>query len=201
MKKYILVFLISMLFSCKQNSNSENIITVEKRKIDPFLEEIFINKYPNYLDNDIVKEKSIKLLTNKVDSLLPYGVLKDIPLKVMSIGKNPHGKGALVQFYVDNESFKSDKKHKGLMSNFVQFDVIALMPLDYAEKLIKDECYYIDGKANRINQTQLDLLVDLSYYGAIPSIEKSFNDNSTEYKLGAFVLELNSFKHYPTQFY
>ena len=201
MKKIIALLLITLSFACKQKSNSDSIVKIEKRKIDTVLEEILIKKYPNYLSNDLINEKATKELVTKVDSLLANGVLNEFPLKIMSISKNPHGKGALVQLYVDNGIFTEEKNHEGLLSNSVQFDVIALMSEEKAEKLIKDECYLVTGKTTRVNQNQLDILVKMSYYGASPSIEESYSDKKPMFKIGAFVVEVESLKHYPIQLY
>jgi hypothetical protein len=191
--KTIIFILSSLIFftACneQQKKKDENIIT--KRKIDPYLEEIFLKKYANYAVNSLVKTNALKELNKKIDSLYPLKYLEDIPLKIFKIAKNTQGKGAIVQFYTDNDETQSP------ISNQLNFDIIGLMSEEMASNLKEDsyQKYLIKGH-NYIRATQemADLIVAMTYYSTETSIEKE-SYGIPKFKVGNFICEIDSLEN------
>lgn len=122
MKRFFFIGVISfILFSCNENGiiAEEKVNSISKRKVDIYLDSIFLEKYSNYTKNELVRDEATKELSKKIDSLIKLNVLNDIPLKVWKISKNPHGKGALVHLYAHN--YSSDSK---MLSDRLGYDMI-----------------------------------------------------------------------------
>jgi len=197
MKKITLLFTICILFvACVPNSQNSTTDTkiqekqnvILDRKIEPFLNKIFIDKYPNYQNNELVKDKAIKELMLKIDSLAPLKCLEEIPLKIFKIQKNPHGNGAIVQFYSDNSGAAP-------LSDRLGFDVIGLMSDDLASSLNENSGYLIFGKKyNRLNETKTYLIVSQSYYSPKPEILKKSSTGVFAFNIGVFLCEVDSVK-------
>ena len=197
MKKLTLLFTICILFvACvpisQKNSTEAKIeqkqATIPERKIEPFLNKIFINEYPNYQNNELVKDKALRELMSKIDSLAPLKYLEEIPLKIFRIQKNPHGKGAIVQFYSDNSGAAP-------LSDRLGFDIIGLMSEDIASSLNENSKYLISGKKyNRLDKTKTYLIVPQSYYSPIPEISKNTSTGVFAFNIGIFICEVDSIK-------
>lgn len=147
MKRYIqysiyIVLALSIIPSCDTTTHygDKELEIKYSRKIDPFLDTIFNIRYPNYRSNEIVREKALKNMIKVIDSLAPKGYLDDIPLKILKVQKNPHGKGALVHFYSHN------KTETELLSDKVQFDLIGLMDEKLGESINENKSYYVKEK-------------------------------------------------------
>lgn len=188
MKNTLFLLIIISLSSCNQQQKEK--VEVEKRKIEPILESV-IKKYPNYTDNTLVRENATKELDKKIDSVLTLGYLNDIPLKVFRIGKNPHGKGALIQFHTDN--YDSDKPD--ILSNRLNFDIIGFMNEKLASTLKEDGTYYIYGKnLKRLSKTEVFLIVTQVYYSPGTEISKDAIYDVYNYNIGDILTEIDSVK-------
>lgn len=197
MKKLTLFFVICILFvACIPNSQKnttdvkieEKRAAIPEREIEPFLNKIFINEYPNYQSNELVKDKALSELMLNIDSLAPLKYLEEIPLKIFRIQKNPHGKGAIVQFYSDNSGAAP-------LSDRLGFDVIGLMSEDIASSLNENSKYLIFGKKyNRLNETKTYLIVPQSYYSPNPEISKNTSTGVFAFNIGVFICEVDSVK-------
>lgn len=194
MQKFTITTLICLLLmSCGQTGKTNNSQTkgdIPKRNMDKYLEDIFISKYPNYMDNELVRDKATKELKKVVDSLYRKKYLEDIPLKVFKVRKNPHGKGAIVQFYADNK-YSEDN----LLSNDLGFDIIAFMNEELASTLSENSetKYYVYGhKYNRATQAMVDILVDMTYYSTETLISTASHSN--KFNIGNFICEVDSLK-------
>lgn len=194
MKRIALFFIVSILIgSCTPVSQKQSTETKRvQKKIEPYLDKIFTDKYPNYKSNALIRDKALSELTYKIDSLLPYKYLEEIPLEVFRIRKNPHGKGAIVQFYADNY----DYKNKSDLSNQLEFDIIGLMSEELAGSLNDKSKYFVFGKKyNRLNKTETYLIVHQSYYSPTPEIsEDVIWDGVYNFKIGVFMCEVDSVK-------
>lgn len=180
---------IISLISCNNQQQKEK-VEVEKRKIDPILESV-VKKYPNYTDNTLVRENATKELDKTIDSILKSGYLDDIPLKVFRIGKNPHGKGALIQFHTDN--YDSDKPD--ILSNRLNFDMIGFMDEKLASTLKEDETYYVYGKnLKRLSKTEVFLIVPQVYFSPGTEISKDAIYDVYNYNIGDILKEIDSVK-------
>ncbi len=181
--------MIHALVSCN-NQLHKNEVEIVKRKIDPILEKL-LSKYPNYEENSIVRENATEELDKKIDSILNFGYLDDIPLKVFKIGKNPHGKGALIQFHTDGYNRESPE----LLSNRLNFDIIGLMDEKLASTLNDDGTYYVYGKnLKRLNETEVFLIVKQVYYSPGTEISKDAIYDVYEYDIGNIMMEIDSVK-------
>ena len=191
MKHFLTLLIVIGLFSCNDQQQNDSIKSkIEKRKLDPILEGI-IKTYPNYTDNQIVRENASKLLDKKMDSILSSGILNDIPLRVFRIGKNPHGKGALVQFYTDN--YVSDKPE--LLSNRLNFDIIGFMDESLASTLKDHGTYYVYGKKmKRLNETEVFLIVNQVFYSPGTEISKDASGYIYNFNIGDILCEIDSVK-------
>ena len=182
----VLTFGIVACNQSRQNSEAK----VKLRKIDPVLTDIFQNKYANYKENALIKDKALAELTLKIDSLAPLHYFEDIPLKILKIKKNPYGIGALVQFYTDNLQF--DKSIN--LSNNLQFDILGFMSEELATKLKDNKKYFIFGKKyDRLDDTQTYIIVSQTYFGPEVKIsEDAIYTGTYTYKVGVFLTEIDS---------
>lgn len=194
MKRIALFFIVSIFISScvpVSQKNSTETKAVQK-KIEPYLDKIFTDKYPNYKSNTLTRDNALSELMTKIDSLLPYRYLEEIPLKVFRIQKNPHGKGAIVQFYADNY----DYKNKSDLSNQLGFDIIGLMSEELAGSLNDKSKYLVFGKKyNRLDKTKTYLIVSQSYYSPTPEIsEDAIFSGVYNFQIGVFLCEVDSVK-------
>jgi hypothetical protein len=189
MRATMYLLTIISLISCNNQQQKEK-VEVEKRKIDPILESV-VKKYPNYTDNTLVRENATKELDKTIDSIFKSGYLDDIPLKVFRIGKNPHGKGALIQFHTDN--YDSDKPD--ILSNRLNFDMIGFMDEKLASTLKEDETYYVYGKSlKRLSKTEVFLIVPQVYFSPGTEISKDAIYDVYNYNIGDILKEIDSVK-------
>jgi len=118
------------------------------------------------------------------------GYFDDIPLKVFRMGKNPHGKGALVHFYTDNY----DTKIPNRLSDKFNFDIIGFMNEDIAKTINEDEKYYVYGKKfKRLSEDEVFLLVNRVYHSPGTSIGKGLYE-VYEFTIGDLMCEIDSVK-------
>jgi hypothetical protein len=192
--KHIFLLLISfgILTSCNQSTKTENQEQkIIKRKTDKILERLE-KKYPNYKENQIVRENMQKELDKKIDSIYKLNFLDDIPVKVFRMGKNPHGKGALIQFHTDN--FDSDNRN--LLSDRLNFDIVGFMDEEKASQLKEDGTYLISGKMlKRLTETEVFLIVPQVYYSPGTEISKDgIYDEVFNFNIGDLLMEIDSAK-------
>ena len=189
---FILLISLGILTSCNQSKKTENQEQkIVKRKTDLMLESLE-KKYPNYKENQIVRENMQNDLDKKIDSVYKLNFLDDIPVKVFRMGKNPHGKGALIQFHTDN--FDSDNRN--LLSDRLNFDIIGFMTEEKASKLKEDGTYLISGKMlKRLNKTEVFLIVPQVYYSPGTEISKDIiYDEIFNYNIGDLLMEIDAAK-------
>ena len=193
--KHIFILLISfgiLTTSCNQSSKTENQEQkIVKRKSDKILESLE-KKYPNYKENQIVRENMQKELDKKIDSIYKLNFLDDIPVKVFRIGKNPHGKGALIQFHTDN----FDSENRNLLSDRLNFDIIGFMDEEKASQLKEDGTYLISGKMlKRLTETEVFLIVPQVYYSPGTEISKDgIYDEVFNFNIGDLLMEIDDAK-------
>jgi hypothetical protein len=192
MKKNLIIFCcLSLLLSCDMPQPSQsNVVKIPLRKIDPILQQLE-KKFPNYKDNQIVRDNAEEYLQHTVDSVLSLGYLNDIPLKVFKIGKNPHGKGALVQFYSDN--YSSDRPNR--LSDRLKFDIIGFMDEKLAASLKEGGQYFVYGKKlKRLTETEAFLIVNQTYYAPETKIDKDAIWDVYNFYVGDLICEVDSIK-------
>ncbi len=188
----IILMFLGLLSNCNQSENADNKDAIVKRKMDIILENLE-NKYPNYKENQIVRGNMQKELDKTIDSIYKLNYLDDIPMRVFKIGKNPHGKGALIQFHTDN--YLSETRN--LLSDRLEFDIIGLMDEQKASLLKDDKTYLISGKMlKRLNETEVFLIVPKVYFSPETEISKDGNYRSAifTYKIGDLLMEIDSAK-------
>lgn len=189
-KLFLALLLVSIAFSsCKQESKKDSQAVLPKRKIDNVLSKILNDKFPNYRSNNLIKGKAVQEIKVKIDSLAPLNYLDDIPLQVLNISKNPHGKGALVQFTTNGNNIVLNNNY----SDNVCFDVISFMSEEIASTLIDKEIYYVYGKKwVRLDKKEVNALVKYTWYGT----ETEINNDDNDIILGNFLVEVDSLKLY-----
>jgi len=182
--KSILLLFTFLLISCQ--SKKESPIEIPKKQVESILQKIFVKDYPLYTHNQLVQDKAIKVFENKIDSLVIINGLEDIPLKILSIDKNPKGKGAIVQFYSDpDEVFNSHN-----LSRCLQVGFIGLMSEKLATKLTTNSKVLIRGhNYKRLSQYEVDLFYNQTYYGAVVKV-----DGKPTFNAGIFMVEVDKFK-------
>lgn len=190
MKKLLIFATMMALVSC-ENKQAE---VKKERKIsdlDSTIIKTFVTDYPEYKSNDLILEKASKSLNKTLDSLAKEKHLEQIPLSVFSIGKNPHGKGAIVMFYT-NKHDVSD--HNNFFVANLGFDIIGLMDENLAMTVNKDNKYYISGKKyKRLNEKETYFLVSRSFHSPEFNISPR-NYGGAEVKLGVFSCEIDSIR-------
>ena len=189
---FIILIFFGILTSCSQSKKAENIESkIIKRKIDLLLENLE-KKYPNYKENQIVRDNMQNELDKKIDSVYKLNFLDDIPVKVYSMGKNPHGKGALIQFHTDN----FDTDNRDLLSDRLNFDIIGFMTEEKASQLKEDGTYLISGKMlKRLNKTEVFLIVPQVYYSPWTEISKDMiYDEIFNFNIGDLLMEIENVK-------
>ncbi|EIA09017.1 hypothetical protein [Flavobacterium frigoris] len=189
---FILLISLGILSSCnqlKKTENQEQIIV--KRKTDLMLENLE-KKYTNYKENQIVRESMQNDLDKKIDSVYKLNFLDDIPVKVFRMGKNPHGKGALIQFHTDN----FDTDNRNLLSDRLNFDIVGFMTEEKASKLKEDGTYLISGRMlKRLDKTEVFLIVPQVYYSPGTEISKDvIYDEIFNYNIGDLLMEIDHAK-------
>jgi hypothetical protein len=192
MKKNLIIFYcLFFLLSCDAPQSSQsNVVKIPLRKIDPILNQLE-KKFPNYKDNQIVRDNAAEYLQHTIDSVLSLGYLRDIPLKVFKIGKNPHGKGALVQFYSDNYS----SNRPDILSDRLKFDVIGFMDEKLAASLKEGGQYFVYGKKlKRLTETETSIIVDQTYYAPETKISKDAIWDVYNFYVGDILCEVDSIK-------
>jgi hypothetical protein len=189
----IAVFLFYISCSNANDDHKTPVIPkpVQIRKLDPILNKIFKTDYANFRDNELVRGNALKQLNKAIDSILPLNYLTDFRFKVWRVGKNPHGKGALVQFYTD-DLYTNDTAS---LSNFVRFDVFGLMDENLGATINEKGIYKVFGhKYKRLNEAEAFSLVNQVYYSPTPSIDKATFGDFHEFKLGDFICEVDSLR-------
>lgn len=193
MKKIIFTILfLFIIFSCKENNYElkEDTTVIKYSKVDTILNSL-LKKYPNYSENTFVRQKASIELKSKIDSIINLGVFDKIPLKILNIGKNPHGKGALVQFYT--ETNYSPK----LPSDTFYFDVIGLMDDKLASTINESDTYYIFSKNyKRLNKNEVNILVDRTYYSTDVEISED-----KKFYVGIYIGVIDSLKNVNDKIY
>jgi len=191
MKYFVVVCFLLFLFSCDNPQlNQSNIPKIQIRKVDPILQ-LIEKKFSNYKENEIVRENAAHELGHKIDSILPLNYLNDIPLKVLRIGKNPHGKGALVQFYTDNY----DNNHPTILSDRLNFDIIGFMDEKLATLLNEHGKYYVYGKKmKRLSKTETFVIVNQVYYSPVTEIRKDAVWDIYNFYIGDIICKIDSIK-------
>lgn len=192
--KQIFIFLLSfgILSSCNQSTKTENQEhKIVKRKSEKLLENLE-KKYPNYKENQIVRDNMQKELDKKIDSLYKLNFLDDIPVKVLSIEKNPHGKGAIIQFYTDN----FDTDNRDLLSNRLNFDIIGFMDEQKASQIKEDGIYLVSGKMlKRLNEIEVFSIVPQVYHSPDTEISKdAIYDEVYNFYIGDLLMEIDNAK-------
>lgn len=181
----IIVFIIAIIVVVNKSNKSEsNQINSREIKLDKIKNDLE-DKYSNYSSNHMIKDDMTKELEVKIDSVYKLGYLNDVPMKVRMIERNPHGKGALIQFHSDN--------FRGF-----NFDIIGFTDADKAALLHESEKYILSGKIlERLNETEASLIIPRTFYSTQISIkptdERKFFYN---YNLGVFLMEIDKAELY-----
>lgn len=176
------------LLSCNSNINSR---VYCERKIDKYLNNIFKIDYPNYSNNELVRENAKESLKKLIDSVYDKGYFEDIPMKIFKIRKNPYGKNAIIQFYADNWSSEDNR-----LSSNLGFDIIGLVPESFASELSENNytTYYIYGSNyKRADHNVTTSLVPMTYYSTEIEIEKT-SYSVPKFIIGNFICEIDSLK-------
>lgn len=186
MKNTIIILFLFTLISCVKPKDKSVAEDIPERKTEKVLKQIFQKDYPNYLTNDLVKEKALKSLVSKMDSVVKHNGLEEVLLKVSNVTKNPNGKGAIVLFY-SIEKEHEDRSFSGKLN----FNIIGLMSEKLASR-INDHNVYRIKKAhnyNRVNQDQVSLLYNMTMYSTTPNISK--NGNEVSFSIGTYMAEID----------
>jgi len=181
-----LAILFSIAFtSCGDRAPPKKSAEAVKRRIDPLLENIFITKYPTYASNEIVRGNALKDLLHLADSIAPLNYFSEFPLQVLKIQKNPHGKGALVQWYT-NKSYLDKSK---LLSDKFNFDLMGFMSESEAAKLNDNARYYVFAhNFRRLTATETFVMVNRVYHAP----EAEINISNNYFNAGVFLCEVDS---------
>jgi len=184
MKKTLLLLSLLTLFASCQEEKKD---TIQLKKIDQELYKL-VKKYPNYAENTLSAQKLLQSLTTKVDSLAPNNLFDDLPLTVLRVKKNPHGKGNMIILHTPPHGYNDT-----LLSSLVNLNYIALIDDDNkALSITEGKNYKIHGiKIYRINEVERELITPEIYYEATPSINKDYTLKS-RFNLGTFVIETDS---------
>lgn len=193
-----LTLLIFALLACNTGNKFKNDPINESknknspRKIDLELNRIFVQKYPNYQTNELVKSNAIIEFQNTIDSLVPIHILEDIPLQILKVQKNPNGSGAIVHFYAKNFNTSEPK----LLSDNVTFDLIGFTSEQIASTLNEKKQYFAFGHNHkRLSKEESDLISRITYYSNDLAIEENYSyRNIYAYNLGVYLVELDSIK-------
>ena len=143
-KPLLYLSILISIASCNESQQTQTVFIKPKnddRNIDKCLTEIFITKYPTFAENELVRQKAFLKFNKKIDSISKINKLEDIPLNIYSISKNPHGKGAIVQFYAN----EINPTNKSLPIKII-YNVFGLMSEKLASTLSEtaDRTYFIN---------------------------------------------------------
>lgn len=153
--------------------------------------ENLMEKYPNYDSNELTRKNMENEFKKIIDSISKMDFYSDIPLKILSIQKNPHGKGAIVQFYTDNATHMYGESDH--YSDFLKFDYIALMDEEKAGTLDENQKYFIScKKMDQLNETETYIIVSRTYFAPETKIEKSSSGDKYQFYAGVCLCEVNT---------
>lgn len=180
--------LFIVIFSKCNNSNT-NPELKNQRKMDSILYELFVNKYPNYENNELVRTNAAFDLQLATDTLAHLHYLEDIPLKVLKVSMLPTGTGAIAHFYADNQAHG----RKDNLSSRLQFDIIGFMDIEEASEILESNKYLVYGKNyDRMTDGEIRLVTKQTYYSSYVQISR---DNGTsKFGIGVFSCEVDSIK-------
>jgi hypothetical protein len=187
-----IILLLIFTTSCSKKSEKEIQSKIEVEKVEPrtfdyVLNEIFYEKYPNFLTNSIAKDLALDKVLFKFDSLKEDGIISDIPLKLWYVKKNPYGPGAFAHFY----TFEIKPSGKRI-SEKMNFDIVGFVGLEEASKLKEGDYYYIFGKNfNRTDKIGSEIISDKVFYQREPEIIASEN-SFHQLNLGLILFEADS---------
>lgn len=195
--KYLIALPLLSLMACgtgatNNSNNDDTTIKPKYKKMGQVVDDIFFVKYPNANTNELTRQKALGEFMTKVDSLVHLNYLDDISLTVLSINKNPHGVGALVQFYANNKY--SVVKHP--RTDMLGFDIIGFMSEDLAMTIDNTKKYYVYAhNFKRLNLTEAQLLVNRLYNSPNPTTSvDAFDHELEEINIGVFLCEIDSVK-------
>ena len=188
------ILIASIFFiSCNQSEtiNSANSEKIVSRKIDTLLTSI-IAKYPNYSENEIVREIAASELNKKINRI-QFDLLNDIPLKIFNMKMNPYGEGTIIQFYTRNYDYG---KTSNSLSDKLEFELIGFVNQDLATTLDKNKKYFVFGKKyRRANDGQALLLVDQLNFESKTEIRQDVIDSKIfKFRIGQIICVVDSVK-------
>jgi hypothetical protein len=192
--KYTIILSLISLFGCYSTNGDEDnterkSAKIEQRKIDSILIAI-VAKYPAYTENNLVRENAAIELHKKIENGLQSGYFQDIPLKVMRMGKNPHGKGAFVHFYTDN----FDYTRGGRLSDRFNFDLYGFISEKLAGQLKEKGAYYVYGKNFKmLHGAEASLLFNIVFHSKKIEITQNTGD-VFNYNIGCMSCEIYALK-------
>jgi len=175
---------------CSCNSVEES----QERRIDPVLNKIFTQEHANYESNAMVREQALEQLLIALDSLVELNYLSDIPLRALRVSEYAENEDqALVQF-----STSLAKKDKSLLSNKLEFDLIAFMPKAVAATIQEGEVYQVKAhNFKALNEKETYQLVNQTYFSPEPAITPVVvGSNDYEIQIGVFRAEVDSVSPY-----
>lgn len=140
--------LVSTISACNfQGANNKNAQPVDKRtRIEKFCTS-FMERHPQGLNNDVTMERMNedfkKEITDSLKSSSFY--LSDFPLRFEGVKTIPGNK---TQCYVHFQSWIKPDGFKFVNSHIQEicFDIVGTAPISYAETLVDDKYYLIQGE-------------------------------------------------------
>lgn len=140
--------LLSTISACNyQGTNNKNVTPIDQRtRLEKFCT-AFMERHPQGLNNDVTLEKMNedfkKDITDSLKSSQFY--LSDFPLKFEGVKTIPGNKTQCYvhfQSWIKPDGFKFEDSH----IHEICFDIVGTAPISYAETLVDDKYYLIQGE-------------------------------------------------------
>jgi hypothetical protein len=169
-----------------------------KRNSDEVLDEVLLERFPNYETNSIVREQAQSELKRKTDSLLEEEFFDDIPLSIKSMSNPEKFDAAIVHFFTDNIDLSVENPK--LLSNRLNFEIIGLVDKKLVKTLQDNKKYKVFGhKFSRIDNVTFNVLrenqvVEELVYGVDSKIEYSILLSTYTFNIGVFMCSVDSIK-------
>lgn len=181
----LMTFALVFCSCIQQKQNTEGIEEIHTPKIVSFLSN-FIEKNPNWNQNDIISKQIRDSLEVLLSEKLNDGLLDSIPMELSEVNEYESGKYAVnFQHWVDTEIYQKDSSEFEL-----NFNVIGLVNDSLVNNIQQKSKYYISGNFIEFLGRNFSNYINGSVYTPLIEIEKPYSDRY-EISLGIMLFEIN----------
>ena len=194
MKKIIITLWLAvfMLSSCVNNRTSNDAIGNDTCHIERYFHS-FMSRFPNGLNNDILKEEMNKKFISEISDSLSnsYWLLEDYPLRFENIQQ---GKNGLCRVHFQSWIMPDGFSFKDYAFHQFALDIVGEVPTSYIDILKEDEYYIIHGKLKRfLKHSEFASYTDECAYTPTVGIEREIGSSTdVNWQLGEMLFSIDT---------